>query len=515
MEAGVEAEGGVGALDLSYLTEEEQANILQVLLRDMELRRHDEGRVRMLEESRVDPAQLHSQSGAWFCEASSRRHRNRISGTELVRATIRRRPPKSNVTVASVVKMHNGESAEEETSSSSSLQVAAEEMPLIESAAEDSPQIFSQPSGCGSTSNRRSATLEAHPHHKRDSMSLGSILAEQEPSSLKKNTNSYSSYSLSGGMMSLFNSGVFGVVEVRGRVQFSLAYDGHKGELCVKVHRCEDISAATDENRSDPYVKCYLLPDMTSRSKRKTAVKKRTQNPVYDQTLKYKVRKNELKSRTLNLSVWHAEPLARNVFLGEVEVPLGLWDWNCMQPFWQDLQPRFFLGAESATTRGTLSFSIKFIPEGFEGGLPLTGELHIWLQEAQGLMSKKGGAIDSFVRSYILPDAGCQSGQKTQMVKRSVSPSYNHTMVYDGFQSSDLEEACAEMSVWHREGLKTHMIGGIRLSCGTGHSYGESVRWMDSTDEEISVWTSMISNPNHWIEASLPIRTNLTHRSSN
>lgn len=56
--------------------------------------------------------------------------------------------------------------------------------------------------------------------------------------------------------------------------------------------------------------------------------------------LQYKVRIGELRSRTLNLSVWHAEPLGRNVFLGEVEVALGLWDWNCAQPLWQDLQPR-------------------------------------------------------------------------------------------------------------------------------------------------------------------------------
>lgn len=54
----------------------------------------------------------------------------------------------------------------------------------------------------------------------------------------------------------------------------------------------------------------------------------------------YKVRIGELRSRTLNLSVWHAEPLGRNVFLGEVEVSLGLWDWTCSQPLWQDLQPR-------------------------------------------------------------------------------------------------------------------------------------------------------------------------------
>lgn len=42
----------------------------------------------------------------------------------------------------------------------------------------------------------------------------------------------------------------------------------------------------------------------------------------------------------MNLSVWHAEAVWRNVFLGEVEVSLGLWDWTYTQPLWQDLQPR-------------------------------------------------------------------------------------------------------------------------------------------------------------------------------
>lgn len=36
----------VDSLDLSHLTEEEQSAILQVLQRDLELRRRDEGRVR-------------------------------------------------------------------------------------------------------------------------------------------------------------------------------------------------------------------------------------------------------------------------------------------------------------------------------------------------------------------------------------------------------------------------------------------------------------------------------------
>lgn len=56
--------------------------------------------------------------------------------------------------------------------------------------------------------------------------------------------------------------------------------------------------------------------------------------------LQYKLHIGELRSRTLNMSVWHAEHLGRNVFLGEVEVSLGLWDWTYTQPLWQDLQPR-------------------------------------------------------------------------------------------------------------------------------------------------------------------------------
>ncbi|XP_030268833.1 synaptotagmin-like protein 1 isoform X1 [Sparus aurata] len=533
------------SLDLSQLTDEEQSTILQVLQRDSELRRLDEGRVRILEEKETDPMLLRSLSGAWFTEERSKRHRSR-SGSSLVHATIRHRKTKNRDVPLNV--LFNGE--REETSHSSNTSPEAERRlkdskddeseVLVESSdgrikksfkpkpaprtKSPTAQVLNQRHNSTSSkeSERRSNGHAEEPEddfdgHNGESDSLSSSLTEPEPESSLKTSSStgslQSGYTLSGSMMSLFSSGDFGVVEVRGRIQFSLVYDTQKEELHVKVYRCEDIASAR-KNRSDPYVKAYLLPDKSSHSKKKTSVKKKTLNPIYDQTLRYKVRIGELRSRTLNLSVWHAEPLGRNVFLGEVEVSLGLWDWTCSQPLWQDLQPRVHVSPDSISSRGIIVLSIKFIPDGYEGGgLPLTGELHIWLREAQGLLSNKGGPIDSFVRSYILPDASRQSGQKTRMAKRSISPTYNHTMVYDGFHTSDLREACAELTVWQREGLKTHILGGIRLSCGTGQSYGEAVSWMDSTEEEVTVWTSMIENPNHWIDTSLPIRTNLAHRS--
>ncbi|GAA6229934.1 synaptotagmin-like protein 1 isoform X1 [Lates japonicus] len=521
--------------DLSHLTEQEQSTILQVLQRDLELRRRDEGRVRILQQTGTDPARLRLLSGSWFSEECSKRHHNRVSGCELVHATIRCRRVKSRD--VPLTELFNGEMEEptnnnntspeaerrlkdgkyeENDGSSGSLTptpTPRTKRPVAQGLQHTSSSSSSK--DCERRSNGHSEEPEDDfDGHNGDTDSLSSSLTE--PASLKTSSSTsslHSGYTLSGSMMSLFSSGDFGLVEVRGRIQFSLVYETQKEELLVKVYRCEDIASAR-KNRSDPYVKTYLLPDKSSHSKKKTSVKKKTLNPIYDQTLRYKVRIGELRSRTLNLSVWHAEPLGRNVFLGEVEVALGQWDWTCNQPLWQDLQPRIHLNPDSISSRGTIMLSIKFIPDGFEGGgLPLTGEVHIWLREAQGLLSNRGGAIDSFVRSYILPDASRQSGQKTRVVKRSISPTYNHTMVYDGFHTSDLREACAELTVWQREGLKTHALGGIRLSYGTGQSYGEAVSWMDSTEEEIAVWTSMIENPNHWIDTSLPIRTNLAHRS--
>uniref|UniRef100_A0A8D3AHM4 Synaptotagmin-like protein 1 n=1 Tax=Scophthalmus maximus TaxID=52904 RepID=A0A8D3AHM4_SCOMX len=522
----MEGERVDSSLDLSHLTEQEQSVILQVVQRDLELRRRDEGRVRILQQRETDPERLRTLSGQWFSEECSKRHRDPTSGSDLVHATIRHRKTKS--TDVPLSGLFNGERTAKHNDTS----------PAAERGLKDNKEEYE-----GSQRNLKPGTknlLAQGLQHRNgslsskefDSRSIGhsaeteddfdchngdtDSLSSNLTASLKTSSSTsslHSSYTLSGSMMSLFSSGDFGMVEVRGRIQFSLVYETHEEELQVRVYCCEDI-ASVRKNRSDPYVKTYLLPDKSSHSKKKTSVKKKTLNPVYDQTLRYKVRIGELRSRTLNLSVWHAEALGRNVFLGEVEVALGLWDWTCTRPLWQDLQPRFHLNPDSISSRGTITLSIKFTPDGSEGrGLPLTGELYIWLREAQGLLSNKGGAIDSFVRSYILPDASRQSGQKTRVVKHSISPTYNHTMVYDGFHTSDLREACAELVVWHREGLKRRVLGGIRLSCGTGQSYGEAVSWMDSTEQEVAVWTSMIENPNHWVDATLSIRTNLTNRS--
>ncbi|NXX04678.1 SYTL1 protein, partial [Larus smithsonianus] len=316
---------------------------------------------------------------------------------------------------------------------------------------------------------------------------------------------------LSGSLMSLYSEGELGSVAVRGCVQFSLRYDPAKKELQVHVLRCRELAEAKKQ-RSDPYIKTYLLPDKSNRSKRKTTVRKRSLDPVFNETLKYKLEKRDLQGRTLNLSVWHHDSLGRNLFLGEVEIALGTWDWANTSPEWFSLQPRVrvpvgWVGGVGRVQRGGVPLTPP-PPSPAGGGMPPTGELHIWVKDAQSLIPLQSGTVDAFVQCYVLPDDSKASRQKTRVVKRSLNPLFNHTMVYDGFQAKDLAEACAEFTLWHHEAFAKRQLGGIRLSLGTGRDYGLPVGWMDSTAEERGVWGRLLQQPGQWVEALLPLRTN-------
>ncbi|CAM9783631.1 unnamed protein product [Bubo scandiacus] len=561
--------GAEALLDLSFLTEEERHAIAEVLRRDWQLRRREEGASGELRKSVSDPARLRTLTGDWFCDARAQRHRHHL-GSDLVRASIRRRrrprgvgDPERGPSLGELEVI--GEPLAEEKEDEDGLRETNHRLfsqpPTEEATAEPQPSHaalalegtpVSQPLWQGDIPAREqdipaqsgdtvggnpfgtSSTEEdeEEPDSARsgpnagqglgtpqmDQASLGRVSPQNghvPPRSLLTTSSSVSSLSsstLSGSLMSLYSEGELGSVAVRGCVQFSLRYDPAKKELQVHVLRCRELAEAKKQ-RSDPYIKTYLLPDKSNRSKRKTTVRKRSLDPIFNETLKYELEKRDLQGRTLNLSVWHHDSLGRNLFLGEVEIALGTWDWANTSPEWFSLQPRMPISSDGLASRGNLNLALKFIPAGSEGGgLPPTGELHIWVKDAQSLIPLQSGTVNAFVQCYVLPDDSKASRQKTRVVKQSLNPLFNHTMVYDGFQAKDLAEACAEFTLWHHEAFSKRQLGGIRLSLGTGSSYGLPVGWMDSTAEERGVWGRLLQQPGQWVEALLPLRTNLVPR---
>ncbi|NXU87135.1 SYTL2 protein, partial [Xiphorhynchus elegans] len=343
------------------------------------------------------------------------------------------------------------------------------------------------------------------------SYSFGRI--KKSPSSLTNLSGSSGMASLSsvsGSLMSIYSAD-FGNVDVKGNIQFAVDYVEQLNELHIFICQCKDLAVAdVKRQRSDPYVKTYLLPEKYKLGKRKTSVKKKTFNPVYNEILRYKIEKDLLKNQTLNVSVWHNDTFGRNSFLGEVELDLGTWDWNDRsnkQINWFPLKPRTSTMAFNLENRGEMKLALQYVPRPTGGKKTLsTGEVHIWVKECHNLPLLRGNRLNSFIKCTILPDTSRKSRQKTRTVSKTINPVFNHTMVYDGFRPEDLKEACIELTVWDHNKLANHFLGGLRIGLGTGKSYGTTVDWMDSTSDETALWEKMMNSPNTWIEDTLPLR---------
>ncbi|NWR73301.1 DOC2B protein, partial [Centropus unirufus] len=76
-------------------------------------------------------------------------------------------------------------------------------------------------------------------------------------------------------------------LEERGRILISLKYSSQKQGLLVGIIRCAHLAAMDANGYSDPYVKTYLKPDEDKKSKHKTAVKKKTLNPEFNEVRFY------------------------------------------------------------------------------------------------------------------------------------------------------------------------------------------------------------------------------------
>ncbi|OWK63759.1 Synaptotagmin-like protein 5 [Lonchura striata] len=339
-------------------------------------------------------------------------------------------------------------------------------------------------------------------------------------------------------MVSVYSeTGDYGNVKVSGEILLSISYSYKTGALNILVRSCRNLAIADErKQRTDPYVKTYLLPDRSRQSKRKTKIKSNSTNPEFNETLKYVISHSQLETRTLQVSVWHYDRFGRNSFLGEVEIPFDSWNFENQGDEWFVLQPK----VEAVTDfglqyKGELTVVLRYIPpdrnlmlplgqfqgkRGFKKGkkgdshLPSGGILEVLIKEAKNLTAvKSGGTSDTFVKGYLLPDDSKATKHKTPIVKRSVNPQWNHTFAFSGLNSGDIRNACLELTVWDKESLSSNIfLGGVRLSTGNGVSNGKEVDWMDSQGEEQHLWQKMIDSPGAAVEGVLMLRSSMGKR---
>lgn len=335
-------------------------------------------------------------------------------------------------------------------------------------------------------------------------------------------------------MMSVYSeTGDYGNVKVTGEILLHISYCYKTGSLYIFVKNCRNLAIGDEKRqRTDAYVKSYLLPDKSRNNKRKTKIRTGT-NPEFNETLKYTISHTQLETRTLQLSVWHYDRFGHNSFLGEVEIAFDSWNFENPCDEWFVLQPKVELAPNIGLQyKGELTVVLRYIPpeespifqveqpqgkktfkKGKKKESPVIsgGILEVFIKEAKNLTAvKSGGTSDSFVKGYLLPDDSKATKHKTAVVKKSVNPQWNHTFIFSGLYPQDIKNVCLELTIWDKEAFSSNIfLGGVRLNSGSGVSHGKYVDWMDSRGEEQCLWQRMIDSPGASVEGILMLRSSM------
>eukprot|EP00095_Tigriopus_kingsejongensis_P011672 maker-scaffold59_size442576-snap-gene-2.13 protein:Tk11672 transcript:maker-scaffold59_size442576-snap-gene-2.13-mRNA-1 annotation:"hypothetical protein TcasGA2_TC001061" len=349
----------------------------------------------------------------------------------------------------------------------------------------------------------------------------GEIRDERYPSPFNKSGSLSSLGSRSESMMSVYSQegGRYGSVVVRGDVEFGMLYSFSSGCLEMAIKQCRDLASVdTKRNRSDPYVKVYLLPDKTKGGKRKTKVKKHTLNPVFDEILKFQMPLSEVERRTMWLTVWHSDMFGRNDFLGEVMMPMAGQALDDPSPKWYSLQDRTEAPGgedEAGAYRGEIIVALKFVPlpsdlksKSSRHARKTRGKLMVLIKEAKNLVPLKGSTnIDPFCKCYLLPERNKSGKQKTSVCRRSLNPRWEHTVTWDQVSLAELADRSLEVSIWDHDRLgQNEMLGGVRFNLGSGKHQSKPSTWMDSAGKEVTLWQQMLDRTNFWVEGAVNLR---------
>ncbi|CAH8589684.1 unnamed protein product [Schistosoma turkestanicum] len=339
-------------------------------------------------------------------------------------------------------------------------------------------------------------------HQKRPDIEAGS----HSNLSVASETSHGSSLSVYSERESSYSHGI----QICGEMLMAVFYDDAYNTLRISIKQARNLAIADRKrNTTNPYVKCYLLPDRTKSSKRKTTHKKATCNPVFDEEFKYNILRQDLTSRTLQVSVWHHNALGLNLFLGEIFLPLTFHQFD-QASHWYTLGEHRLLPTIShlQINRGEIVLAIKLVP-GETGSN--RGEIHVWIKSAKGLCTSTDGIapqkdnVDPYVKIYMLPGKEKYSKQKTKVVRKNNNPEWNQAIIYRDIILSSLNEIGIEVSVWDYDRFSSNdFLGGCRINCGSHNQ-----PWLDATNAEKSAWLAMCERPNIWIEATIQLRSNL------
>ncbi|XP_041093594.1 synaptotagmin Va isoform X2 [Polyodon spathula] len=258
--------------------------------------------------------------------------------------------------------------------------------------------------------------------------------------------------------------------EKLGRLQYSLDYDFQNGQLIVGIISAEDLQAMDLGGTSDPYVKVYLLPD--KKKKFETKVHRKTLNPSFNESFRFKIPYAELGGKTLVMSVYDFDRFSKHDAIGEVKVPMSQVDLAHLIEEWKDLESA---EKEEVEQLGDICFSLRYVPT--------AGKLSVIILEAKNLKKMDvGGLSDPYVKIHLMQNGKRLKKKKTTIKKNTLNPYYNESFSFE-VPFEQIQKVQVVITALDYDKL------------GKNDAIGKVFVGYNSTGTELRHWSDMLANP--------------------
>ncbi|XP_016157289.1 PREDICTED: synaptotagmin-17, partial [Ficedula albicollis] len=242
-----------------------------------------------------------------------------------------------------------------------------------------------------------------------------------------------------------------------GMLHFSTQYDLLHNYLIVRVIEAKDLpppisydGSRQDMAHSNPYVKICLLPDQ--KNSKQTGVKRKTQNPVFEERYTFEIPFLEAQRRTLLLTVVDFDKFSRHCVIGKVSMPLSDVDLVKGGHWWKALVP----SSQNEVELGELLLSLNYLPS--------AGRLNVDIIRAKQLLqTDMSQGSDPFVKIQLVHGLKLTKTKKTSCMRGTIDPFYNESFSFKVPQE-ELENASLVFTVYgHNVKSSNDFVGRIVL----------------------------------------------------
>lgn len=270
--------------------------------------------------------------------------------------------------------------------------------------------------------------------------------------------------------------------DMRGSIQFSLAFDSQFGLLAVHLLQARDLVARDFSGTADPYAKIRVLPD--KKNFRQSRIQKKTLNPVFEEDFVFEVPLAEVSKRTVEVLVYDFDQYSRHQCMGSVQLPLEHVDLSEKVTVWKGISPCD--EKDERAELGDLMFSLGYLPSAERLTVVVLKAMSVRPVDEVKIMS------NPYVKVSLVVGGRRLKKKKTTTQKGTVNPVFNEALTFS-VTKEQLRCSTLELTVLHDNLLgQNETLGRVMIGPNSKGEEGEHFRAMTASRTAVARWHPLV-----------------------